>query len=168
MGKVSKPTDLGVARPSSTPNVMGPDLAKQPFADFAKDLATRETGFRTGAYDIKNMEPALADIAARTGAKAPIAAGEIPAVQGLANMYAVAKAGSIQREESGTKMIGDLPSYKKAYASYLRWRYPSRYKVKSKGGGTVYQPGRTTPGGAVVPSLGQVSAPPRYGEEEGA
>lgn len=139
-----------------------------PFASFASDLATRETGLRTEAENISKMAPALADIGTRTGAQGPIAASEIPAVQGLANMYAVAKAGSMEREKSTGQLISDLPAYKKAYASYLRWRYPSRYKVKSKGGGTVYQPGRTTPGGAVVPSLGQVSAPPRYGEEEGA
>lgn len=157
---VSKPTDQGVARPSDQPNVVGPGKKKPPFSRFAEDLAAREAGFRAGAYDLVNMQTPLVEIATATNAPAPINPEEIPAVRGLANMYAVAKEGSTQREKRGTAQIKALPKYVNAYRSYLRWRYPNKYG--GKGGGSSLSP--IQPGGGYeVPDLPNIGDIPMYG-----
>ena len=168
MGKVRKPTDLGVARPSGQGNVMGPSKRKQPFASFAQDLASREAAFRAGAFDTVNMQQPLEQIGAMTDAPAPLNVMEIPAARGLANMYAVAKEGSTQRETSGTAQNKALTAYRKSYGAYLRWRYPSRYKTKGSGTSNPYRPGQTAAGGYQVPTLPGVAPIPRYGEEQGS
>jgi hypothetical protein len=139
---------------------------KNPFYNYANDVAMREQALQTNAANGLNMGSSLQNIANQVGMQGTINPSDIPSVAGLANTQASINTSSKLRTENSKSVVSNLPSYVNSYRNYLRWRYPSRYGVK-KGTGTSTSTNYTTDfqqAGGDITDLNDPFAPPGFGK----